>query len=46
METDGDEGESNPNVSPNDSPAVKPFRIEIYPQTFAGPFVVYFRKNR
>lgn len=37
--------DGDPPPGPSSSTA-KPFRIKIYPISFAGPFVVYFRKKQ
>lgn len=46
METDDDGGPSNNNSNSSDIPSrSKAFRVKIYPSSFSGPFLVYFRKK-
>lgn len=46
METDGDEGGPKENSDCAESSSLtKPFRVKVYPSSFSGPFVVYFRKK-
>lgn len=47
METDegGEEGSKNDQIIGTSS-VNKPFRVKLYPPSFAGPFVVYFRKKQ
>lgn len=45
METDGGDTNSGNDNDPSTAQSHKPFRIKMYPSTFSGPFVVYFRKK-
>jgi hypothetical protein len=46
MDTDEDGGDSNENIHlAQSTSSTKPFRIKMYPSTFPGPYVIYFRKR-